>query len=214
MTHRTPFDVPAQVDPATPGQVKFLRSLLAERDYSDGSAKYVNRALAITFAIECAYTVQPAEIGPEVNHQLVSTGHDPLTKTGASTLIQLLKVQPRRAAETDIEDEDLEGFWTLVRDERSNGLDHADGAENIYKVQRAVHGSGHLYAKVLDPETGEWIIARGAVTELRAGKGTALTLDRAKELGHLYGRCISCGRTLTNESSIEAGIGPVCATKF
>jgi len=32
--------------------------------------------------------------------------------------------------------------------------------------------------------------------------------------GKLAGRCCSCGRELTDDDSIEAGIGPVCARKF
>lgn len=39
-------------------------------------------------------------------------------------------------------------------------------------------------------------------------------LVAAVKYGKLSGRCCSCGRDLTNEGSIEAGIGPVCAAKF
>ena len=84
---------------------------------------------------------------------------------------------------------------------------------NIYQVQTAVHGSGHQYAKVLDSETGNWSYAPGKIRQLRRS-ATPLTLDRVKELGRIDGRCVRCGRTLTDENSIEAGIGPVCAGKF
>jgi hypothetical protein len=43
---------------------------------------------------------------------------------------------------------------------------------------------------------------------------TLMTLEDAKEFGRLYGMCCQCGATLTDEKSIEAGIGPVCAGKF
>ena len=39
-------------------------------------------------------------------------------------------------------------------------------------------------------------------------------LDAVKEIAQLTGRCCVCGRTLTNESSIEDGIGPVCSEKM
>lgn len=39
-------------------------------------------------------------------------------------------------------------------------------------------------------------------------------LVAAVKYGKLSGRCCSCGRELTNDGSIEAGIGPVCAQKF
>ena len=41
-----------------------------------------------------------------------------------------------------------------------------------------------------------------------------MSLADAKKFGALYGTCCVCGRTLTDEVSIEAGIGPVCAQKF
>jgi hypothetical protein len=93
-----------------------------------------------------------------------------------------------------------DGFWIM--------------GDAIFKVQRAVHGSGNLYGKRLDIETGKFEYEASVPRKLARGGAEPLTLDRAKELGHLYGICIVCGRTLTDEHSIEAGIGPVCAAKF
>jgi hypothetical protein len=39
-------------------------------------------------------------------------------------------------------------------------------------------------------------------------------LVAAVKYGKLSGTCCSCGRDLTNDGSIEAGIGPICASKF
>lgn len=93
----------------------------------------------------------------------------------------------------------------------------------IFKVQRAVHGSGNLYAKLL-VKLDEPIIKRGKLTyyELQYAKGAVrklrpewrMTLEEAKEWGALYGSCCVCGATLTDEKSVEAGIGPVCAGRF
>lgn len=89
----------------------------------------------------------------------------------------------------------------------------------IYKVQRAVHGSGRNYAKRLAEFVGgdgqkvwSFVIAKGMVFKLKPE--WKMTLAEAKEWGALYGTCCVCGRLLTNEESIEAGIGPVCAGKF
>ena len=38
-------------------------------------------------------------------------------------------------------------------------------------------------------------------------------VEAAKRIGMLTGNCCVCGRTLTNEGSVEAGIGPICAGK-
>lgn len=80
----------------------------------------------------------------------------------------------------------------------------------VHKVQKAVHGSGNLYAKVL--QDGAFVYAPGAIRSLLPEH--KMTLEQAKEYGHLYGVCCNCGATLTDEKSIEAGIGPVCAKKF
>jgi hypothetical protein len=38
--------------------------------------------------------------------------------------------------------------------------------------------------------------------------------EAAVRWGRKTGKCSCCGRTLTNKSSIEAGIGPICANKW
>lgn len=40
-----------------------------------------------------------------------------------------------------------------------------------------------------------------------------MSLDEAKAYGKVTGTCCVCSRKLTRESSIQAGIGPVCAGK-
>lgn len=93
----------------------------------------------------------------------------------------------------------------------------------IYKVQVAVHGSGNLYAKrmvaldeprVMKTKTvsHEFEYAPGAIKKLTAED--KMTLEEAKAWGALYGTCCCCGATLTNETSIAAGIGPVCGSRF
>jgi len=107
--------------------------------------------------------------------------------------------------------------------EVTEGFYKIDGTDAIYKVQRAVHGSGHLYAKRLvvilseqafgDADTSaRWEYAPGVMPMIRLD-GRPLTRDEAAAFGKLYGVCCICGRTLTNEGSIEAGIGPICAGK-
>ena len=95
----------------------------------------------------------------------------------------------------------LQGFWIT-----------AD--QQILKVQVAVHGSGREYAKVLDVESGRFEYKPGGMAIVRAESTVRLTVEQAAKLGHLYGRCVLCGATLTDERSIEAGIGPVCAKRL
>lgn len=84
----------------------------------------------------------------------------------------------------------------------------------IVKVQKAVNGTGYLYAKVLEQQYGDkfkFVHRKGIMSQLRAEH--KMTLEQAKEWGVLYGSCCVCGRTLTDENSIAMGIGPVCASK-
>lgn len=103
----------------------------------------------------------------------------------------------------------------------------------IYKVKRAVHGSGRKVAHELviteevimvDTSTefehdqakvktfvGEFVYAGLATRFVKAEE--KMTLEEAKKFGALYGVCCQCGRTLTKQESIDAGIGPICAGK-
>lgn len=134
-------------------------------------------------------------------------GEGTFTKARASKVIEALLAlpQPEReestAASTDAA-------------ETPEGMHQFGGS--IWKVQRSPE-SGRTYAKVLEesPETESgWTFTyvRGATRNLTAA--TLLSLEEAKAFGALYGTCCCCGRTLTNEESIAAGIGPICAEKF
>ena len=85
---------------------------------------------------------------------------------------------------------------------------------NIIKVQQAVHGSGNLYAKklIIDGDSGSFEYTPGLIRNISFNE--KLTLEQAKEFGQLYGMCCRCGATLTDETSIANGIGPVCGGKF
>lgn len=133
---------------------------------------------------------------------------DKLAKLGprdASELIDLLQGMDDKPQATETADAPAKS------DALEDGMYRMDG--EIYKVQHAVHGSGRQYAKQLVGEGSEWGFeyAAGAIRKLRPEH--RMTLEEAKEFGALYGTCCVCGRTLTRESSIAEGIGPVCSGK-
>jgi hypothetical protein len=106
-----------------------------------------------------------------------------------------------------------------------DGMYIKDGV--IYKVQHAIHGSGHQYAKrlrvVTEPERddeGDIVVAGTVQFDYAAGAIAKLTpemrmtMEQAEAFGALYGTCVRCGRTLTKEKSIARSMGPVCAGKL
>lgn len=84
----------------------------------------------------------------------------------------------------------------------------------VYKVQEAKLTHGRLYAKRLTVEDGKgvFVYERGGISLLTPAM--RMTLDEAREYGRLYGVCVRCGSPLTDEVSIAAGIGPICAGRF
>jgi hypothetical protein len=125
---------------------------------------------------------------------VITTNPDTLTKVAASKAIDILLSQPSKAhakASTKLKP----GFYSLN--------------DKVYKVILAPQ-TGNTYAKVFTSDG--WVYAQGAVKTLV--NAPALTLEEAKKYGRIYGTCIVCSRTLTDESSISAGIGPICAKGF
>lgn len=203
-------------------QVRFIKTLMSERDMSKlvrlpgsedvenmslrGARDLIERLLACPELPKAKKAVRPATekmvsyVTSLLSERECSETVDlnNLSFDDARRLIDMLKSAPRKTVKT-IEVELVEAGMYLV-----------DGT--VYKVQRAMHGSGNLYAKVLNTETGSFSYAPGAIRQIRAEH--RMTLDMAKEFGALYGMCCRCGRTLTDETSIEAGIGPYCAGRL
>lgn len=102
-----------------------------------------------------------------------------------------------------------------------------DGAEEILKVYKAVHGSGKMCAKrliieeppvrddedkIIKPAVIGWKYLGLATRFLSAH--VKVSLGEAAEWGAIYGCCMRCGATLTLEQSIEAGLGTTCIKYF
>jgi hypothetical protein len=98
-----------------------------------------------------------------------------------------------------------------------DGIHVADGL--VYRVRHA-KSTGNQYAERLlreeerpNNDDKPWLyVGRAPLHTLSAD--TLLTLDQARVHGKAYGACVKCGALLEDPVSVEAGIGPVCATKF
>jgi hypothetical protein len=102
-----------------------------------------------------------------------------------------------------------------IRGEEDEGYYLHDG--RMYKVATSQYGAsqGHLFARRLNEQTGDWDRAPGMTSYLR--KSERVTLEVAVEFGRqlevtpqmaLYGRCWICKRVLTDEESIKNKVGP------
>lgn len=128
---------------------------------------------------------------------------NPIARTVATEMISLYLTLPKSSASTTL---------------NPRGVKATDIQVGFYKVGNRVlkavksPQTGNMYAKEL--HTNGWEYLTGGINLLKNNVYTKLTLDEAKELGKIYGFCVACGRTLTDEYSVEAGIGPICADKF
>ena len=138
-----------------------------------------------------------------------------------------VEVEP---TETEIVEEVKQITRQPARPDVDDGMYFKDG--HIYKVQHAIYGSGRPYAKILtvgDKDTfldlddladakvkcyakPKFVYSQGSISSLT--KEDKMKIEQAKKFGEIYGCCCVCGRALTDENSIEAGIGPICANKF
>lgn len=80
----------------------------------------------------------------------------------------------------------------------------------IYRVQPS-RETGNLYAKHM-LVGGGFEYERGAISRLRPAD--KMTLAQAKAWGMATGVCCVCGAFLTDQNSVDEGIGPVCAKKL
>lgn len=120
---------------------------------------------------------------------------------------------------------DLAAIRQMFDKARESGLRRPTyRAEGLVISRAPDHGknAGHLYIKSGDDYQGKiapdgrFIAAYSAVPETRAALDAiaANPLEAAVRYGRMTGSCSCCGRELTNKASVEAGIGPICATKY
>ncbi len=85
--------------------------------------------------------------------------------------------------------------------------------DGVFRVKQSK--AGRFYAERFVPDaerkSERFSYERGAIYSLTPEH--RITLAQAVELGVQHGVCVVCGAELTDPTSIERGIGPVCAKK-
>lgn len=87
--------------------------------------------------------------------------------------------------------------------------------QNVFKVTPA-RTSDRTFAHILLVDEGKApeFEYKGLARVYVPADAPKLTLEDAKTFGHTHGYCMICGRLLTAEDSVAAGIGPICAGKL
>lgn len=224
---------------ASEGQLNFIRDLLNTRKWqqAQGVDKYISRAAVIntlldvlanadkTASFNLATIVTADDKGEALNQALAHAAADaapemayawaPLTRKGASALIEWLKSLPTEA--------------NVRIDDRRHEDSTVEVPAGRYAIDTQVHAvNGTAFYKVDRPETGRWAgyvfvkqIIGSDEQKLSMKQGRAILARIAAvgaeaasaRYGHEIGECGICGRQLTNDESRARGIGPVCAAK-
>lgn len=124
------------------------------------------------------------------------------TKRSISGAIDALLVagRERRAAERRVDD---------ARPEPPIGFHYVDGV--VYRLKRSAT-SGKLYAMAMNERLGWDYVGRRPFD--RVSSETYLTIEQAAKMSAYHGRCVICGKQMHVRSSVERGIGPVCAARL
>lgn len=249
----TPFNAQnaTAVIPATDGQLSYIASLLRDRNWQNsGQTKHIERAAALNLVIGWALDgcdldqvveLMTAETdGERINQVLAKmigqaeSGREyvwaPLTKQGASKLIDWLGSLQFQSGSSEVEESNVAAAKRSVIEQRSAGVPSADvvpagryaietedGAVNalaFYKVDRPTEGrwAGRVFVKLMqsdDEQRLSWATTKSVLAKI-AAVGAEVASAR---YGHEIGECGICGRTLTNDESRARGIGPKCAAK-
>lgn len=212
---------------ATDKQVAFIARLAAERGVDVPEVTTKAQASAAIDAL-LAQPVTAAQAAPSASPTVrtnryagrcghcgsqVPEGEGRIDKLDGRWVTYHLDTQCPEAAESRIVNRESGTRARITED----GFYLNPETDEVFKVQVAHHGSGGLYAKRLvlpagGVERGAWTFERGLIAKL--DPAWKLTLEQAQAWGRLYGYCCRCAAILTDETSIERGLGPICAGKF
>lgn len=185
---------------ATDKQLKYLQALL--RDNRDLTGK-VSDLAGISFD-KASLTAEHAKLLTDATSfsmykcsKVISKCID-VNDNMKLTVANLSKISGKLEAKL------TEGIWYRDCEDGKTGIE-------IWKVE--MPPSGYPYCKRLNPTNNKFEYQAGKQKYVLANC-KPLTVKAAKKFGKFYGVCAMCGKTLTVEASVEAGIGPVCQSKL
>lgn len=175
---------------STPKQTQFIRDLLAQKELTK-SPQFFDATNAMD-ANELTQYMQYL-------YDRAAT----VSRDRASTWIESLLALPNKKRHGN----------TGERDEPAAGMYRSgDRILRVYLGQR----SGRMLVKELtgDDASGYSYEYIGSAQYKLPADAQPLPLEEAKAFGKMTGHCCVCARRLDNPESVDAGIGPVCASKM
>lgn len=163
----------------------------------------------VTFLRALAGERQLAELGTTSEERVATVDERlqarMLDKFDAMRLIDRLKAAPydQGGVAVGVGVYQHNGTIYVVRKNRTNeGL----------QARRLVEIGGRRLTEADTVVNIEFVYDRDALLRLRPED--KMTLEEAREFVIRYGRCIACDTPLSDATSVERGIGPVCVKKF
>ena len=205
----------------SPAQARFIQRLLDERDhqFDIADATKVNKKHAsriIEGLLAC-----PKKAGvftPPTEKQLSFLDLLSTTRESAPTIIKFFtdhnKVQSVHQLQRDqitllINSLVAQPKIPDVEPDLEVGAYLHDGV--IYSVRKG-RESGRLQAYIYNADDKHWDYLKNMVKQIKPAE--RLTLAQAVQHSAQTGSCVHCGRTLTLQKSVMAGMGKICASKY
>lgn len=204
----------------SPAQAKFIQRLLDERvhEFQIADASQINKKHASRIIEQLlACPKKPEAITPASEKQVGFINKLIETKATANhTVARYLResnVNAIAELDRDIARKLITHLTTLPNIPKPVLVDvGAYKRDGIYYSVRKVRDRDALYVLQYDPENKKWNPAYGMLTELKPEE--RLSLSDASAFGIATGTCVHCGRTLTLQKSVVAGMGKWCATHY
>ena len=187
-----------KTSPASEAQISYIRSLVERRVLSpnlEASFKAMNLS-AINMA-EASFLITTLKAQPF--KPVAALPADP----ARSELAKALSVLPKAK-------------YALLFEDLGNGLTHVNSNGNDMLFVEVREFKGTLYMRRLHGSVGDFTRTRMTTADTIAIANTIAKnpLEAAQRFGRLHTCCAVCAAELTDETSRNLSLGPVCRTRF
>ena len=209
-----------EVKYCSPAQARFIQRLLDERihEFEITDANMINKKHASRIIEQLLKCPKKLEAIKPISEKQISF-LELLTKS---------RVGAERITQNAFDKYEIDSLFKLNADQASELINYlvtqpkipapievtvgAYRKDGIFYSVRKVRDKEALYVLQYDPNTKEWIRNFKMLYTLKTTD--RLSLSDASAFGVATGTCVHCGRSLTLQKSVVAGMGKWCATHY